>query len=94
MPAWLYILRLNSGGLYIGATTDLEQRIHEHQTGKACQTTKADPLEKLVYSEEFNSFSDARKRETQIKRWSRGKKEALIKGDFSLLKQLSESRKN
>lgn len=93
MPAWLYILRLKSGQLYIGSTTDLDQRYKDHCLGKACRTTKIDPPLNLLYSEEFEIFSGARKREAQIKRWSRAKKEALVAGDLSRLKELSRCRK-
>ena len=93
MTAYLYILRLKSGQLYVGSTTDLNQRYKAHILGKACRTTQLDPLKKLLYSEEFDSFSDARKREAQIKRWSRAKKEALVSGDFTKLKDLSKSKK-
>ena len=31
-------------------------------------------------------------REAQLKRWSRAKKEALVKGDFGMLSELSRSR--
>jgi putative endonuclease len=91
MPAWIYILRLKSDQLYIGSTTDLDQRYKDHCSGKACRTTKIDPPTELVYSESLKSFSDARKREPQIKRWIRAKKEALIAGDFEKLKSLSRS---
>ena len=93
MPAWLYILRLKSSQLYIGSTTDLDQRYKDHCSGKACRTTQFDSPQKLLYSEELDSFSDARKREAQIKRWSRSKKEALVAGDLSTLKELSRCRK-
>ena len=94
MTAWLYILRLKSGQLYIGATTDLDRRLEEHMSGKACRTTKVDPPVGLVYSEQLDSFSEARRREVQIKRWSRGKKEALISGDMDMLRSLAKSKKN
>jgi putative endonuclease len=92
--AYLYILRLKSGNLYIGATTDLKQRYQDHQNGKACRTTKLDPPIKVVYSESLPTFSDARKREAQIKRWSRAKKEALVAGDMVKQRNLSKSRNN
>jgi predicted GIY-YIG superfamily endonuclease len=92
MPAWLYIPRLKSGGLYIGATKDLELRYKGHVSGKACRTTKIDAPIKLVYSETFDSFQEARKREAQLKRWSRAKKEALISRDKPRLKVLSKSQ--
>ena len=93
MPAWLYILRLKSGQLYIRSTADLDQRYKDHCSGKACRTTSLDPPIALLYSEELDSFSDARKREAQIKRWSHAKKEALVSGDLNKLKDLSKSRK-
>jgi putative endonuclease len=91
MPAWLYILRLKSGQLYIGSTTDLNRRYKDHCSGKACRTTQLDPPQKLLYSEKRDSFSDARKREAQIKKWSRAKKEALVAGELVKLKELSKS---
>jgi len=93
MTAWFYILRLKSGQLYIGSTTDLDQRYKDHCSGKACRTTQLDPPLALLYSEKLENFSDARKREAQVKRWSRAKKEALVARDLSKLKELSRGRK-
>ena len=93
MTAWFYILRLKSSALYIGATTALGQRYKDHCSGKACRTTSLDPPIALLYSEELETFSDPRKREAQIKKWSRRKKEALVSGDLTKLKGLSKSRK-
>jgi len=93
MPAWLYILRLKSGQLYAGSTTDLDRRIEEHYSGHACRTTQLDLSVDLLYSEEFETFVEARRREAQIKRWSRSKKEALVSGDLVKLKELAKSRK-
>ena len=93
MTAWTYILRLKSGQLYIGSTTDIDQRIADHTAGQGGRTTKLDPPLKLVYSESFPTFSEARKREAQIKRWTRAKKEALVAGNMSELPNLSKSRK-
>ena len=81
MTAWLYILSLKSGNSYIGTTTDLKQRYHDHLHGRACRTTEIDPPLALVYSETYESFSEARKREAQLKRWTRAKKDALLVGD-------------
>jgi len=92
MPAWFYILRLRSGNIYPGSTTNINQRIDDHFKGKACRTTKIDPPIALIYSEELPTFSEARKREAQVKRWSRAKKEALIAGNKEELKKLSKSR--
>ena len=92
VPAWFYILRLESGALYVGATRDLERRWREHQDGKACRTTRLDPPAELTHSEEFDDFETARRREGQVKRWTRAKKEALAQGDIETLKDLSKRR--
>jgi putative endonuclease len=92
MPAWFYILRLTSGSLYVGSTTDLEKRYEAHCSKRACRTTTLDSLISLIYSENFESFSEARHREAQVKRWSRAKKEALVSGDLATLKKLAKSK--
>jgi putative endonuclease len=92
MSAWFYILRLQSGSLYPGVTVDLKQRYEEHCSKRACRTTTLDPPVALVYSEEYETFSEARLRESQVKRWSRAKKEALVSGDLSSLRSLSKSK--
>jgi putative endonuclease len=81
MPAWFYILRLRSGTPYPKATKSIEERYKAHLEGKACRTTKLDLPVALLYSEEFPIFAEARRREAQIKRWTRAKKEALVAGD-------------
>lgn len=52
---------------YVGATDNLEWRIERHNAGWGRFTKRGIPW-KLVYSEEFNSKTDALKREKFIKR--------------------------
>ena len=85
-------MRLKSGALYIGATENLEKRYQKHCEGLAGRTTYLDPPVSLIYSETHKSFSNARKREARIKRWTRAKKEALVAGDIEKLRELSKSR--
>ncbi len=92
MPAWFYILRLRSSGLYCGATKHRDDRIKDHFSGHGCRTTKLDPPRCVAYVEEFETYSHAFQREQQVKRWSRAKKEALISGDLDLLQRLSRSK--
>ena len=89
--AWFYVLRLLSGALYLGATTDLAARYQNHVSGKASRTTALDPPSCIIFSERYDTFKEARKREAQVKRWSRAKKEALIRGDLQELAKLSKS---
>jgi predicted GIY-YIG superfamily endonuclease len=89
---FVYILRLRSGNFYVGCSTDFEARFREHEQGTACRTTAIDPPEAVVFVEIQTDFPTARQRESQIKRWSGAKKQALINGDYHLLQRLSRSR--
>jgi len=77
---YVYILKsLKNSKYYTGSTSNLEQRIKEHNYGKIKSTRNIRPLE-IVYFEEVTTNSDARKRENQIKRQkSRKYIESLIK---------------
>jgi predicted GIY-YIG superfamily endonuclease len=89
---WDYIIRCADGSYYTGSTHDLEQRLRAHEDGRAAPyTTRRRPLS-LVYSEKRRSMKAARGRELQIKRWTRKKKEALIKGNVTGLKSLSKRK--
>ena len=59
--------------------------------GGAAYTFKHRPVH-LVYSEVFDSETQAVTRERQLKRWSRGKKQALVEGNVKRLTQLSKRR--
>ncbi|HID68872.1 MAG TPA: GIY-YIG nuclease family protein [Desulfobacterales bacterium] len=74
-----YLLRCKDQTLYTGITTDLTQRLHDHNfTAKGAKYTRGRRPVKLVYSEEFPSRATAARREYQIKRLSRKEKEQLI----------------
>ena len=87
-----YFLRLKSGALYSGYSTDIEQRLDDHWHGQACRTTQLDHPTSLLRVESCATFSEARKREAQFKRWSRAKEQALVRGDGPGLRSLSRSR--
>ncbi len=89
MSAWFYLLRLRSGRLYPGATTNLQQRLRDHQYGKGGRTTTLDPPVALAYQEQLATFVEARRREAQIKRWTTAKKDALACGKLDVLRQLA-----
>jgi putative endonuclease len=89
---FLYILRTASNDLYIGVTQDLSERVYRHAHRKGSKWTKTHPDAQLVYSERHPDLSSARKREIQLKKWARAKKEALIAGDFQKLRNLSHNK--
>lgn len=64
--------------MYVGVTNNLARRLSEHD--KAGPSTFAGKYNcvNLIYFEEFTDIRNAIKREKEIKKWSRQKKEALI----------------
>lgn len=85
---FVYIIECKDKSLYTGITNDLERRFKEHQTGIGGHYTNAKKVEKIVYTEKHPDRSSALKREAQIKKLTRVKKEALIKEGGGLLKKL------
>lgn len=69
-------------------TIDINNRLKEHNSTKGAKYLRAKKPFKLVYSEEYPDIKTAMRREIQIKKWTKAKKEALIKGDLKLLRQL------
>jgi putative endonuclease len=65
--------------LYIGVTNDLCRRIFEHKNHLIKNSfTYMYNLEHCIYFEEFAYFELAIRREKELKKWSRPKKEDLI----------------
>ena len=89
MP-FVYILRCRDGSLYVGWTKDVQARLAKHADGSAAKYTKSRRPVTLVYSEPHQSRGAAMKRERQVKRWTKAKKEALIAGDLAQVHELSK----
>jgi putative endonuclease len=91
LTAFVYILRCSDGSYYVGsARADLDRRIGEHQGGEIPGYTSTRRPVELVFAEEFQRITDAIAAERQIKGWSRAKKEALIRGDWPLVRWLAK----
>ncbi|HET9598410.1 MAG TPA: GIY-YIG nuclease family protein, partial [Anaeromyxobacteraceae bacterium] len=71
---------------YAGHTDDLSPRFAQHQAGEMPGHTRARRPETLVYSAEVASRDEAIRCEMRIKGWSRAKKDALIRRDWSELR--------
>lgn len=79
---YVYILtNMLQSVLYIGVTNDIARRLHEHKTHAIPGFTDRYNVTKLVYVEEYAQVEDAIRREKQLKRWNRAKKEALINAE-------------
>ena len=90
MPYFVYILRTSSNTLYVGQTNNLEKRIREHQkkSSKSAKYIRYFPSFGLVYHEDHPTRKEAMRREIQLKKWPRNKKEALIRGGKTLSRKL------
>ena len=92
-PCFVYILKCADGSYYVGSTSDLAERERSHNEGFGAEYTAARRPVRLAYSEARESWPAARKREAQIKRWTRAKKDALIAGSRAKLHELSRRRR-
>ncbi|MDD5340860.1 MAG: GIY-YIG nuclease family protein [Patescibacteria group bacterium] len=81
---YLYILKsLKDEGYYIGITDSTLDRLKEHNQGKVRSTKSRRPFI-LKYSENYNTKTEAREREIQLKRNCKIRKELLLKLKFSV----------
>lgn len=78
MKGYTYILRCTDGTLYCGWTNDLTARLAAHNSGKGAKYTRGRGPVTLVYSELFDTQSEAMRREAEIKKLTRARKQALI----------------
>ncbi len=75
----VYILSSKPNGvLYVGVTGDLHGRMAEHDQALFAGFTKRYGVKHLVYYEFHETFDDAIRRETQLKKWKRAWKVRLI----------------
>jgi putative endonuclease len=86
------MLGCRNGVIYTGITNDIGKRFKSHLKGSGGSYTHRNRPNRILYKELFESRLKAEKREQQIKRWSKSKKLALIKGDKEMLANLSKSR--
>jgi putative endonuclease len=75
---YVYIMASWSRRLYIGVTNDLRRRVNQHRRGSGSAFTRRYRFTNLVYFERVVDLSAAMARETQLKRWTRRRKERLI----------------
>lgn len=80
------MLQNSYGDLYVGITDNPQQRLKYHNEKRGALFTKRDPIYSeqgrgrfgIVFLEKHATLADVRKREIQIKKWRREKKEMLI----------------
>ena len=70
---YVYIIVNEEGKTYIGYTSDLENRLEAHNSGKNSSTKNH--KWKYVYYEAFKSQEDARERERRLKNHGQSKRQ-------------------
>jgi putative endonuclease len=76
--AWsLYLVRCSDDSIYTGISKNVDARIERHNQGKGARFTAARRPVVLIYQEKHKNRISAMKREIEIKRWPKTKKEKL-----------------
>ena len=90
---FVYMVFCRDGSYYIGITNDIDRRVWEHNQGfdEESYTFSRRPVV-LVYSTAFDYVGDAIDWEKKLKRWSRKKKSALVRGDWKMIGKLAKGK--
>ncbi len=75
---YVYILECKDGSFYTGYTTDLENRVKTHNSGKGGKYTRGRTPVALKYYEEYADKNEACRREYAIKQLNRSEKLKII----------------
>ncbi|HTZ83433.1 MAG TPA: GIY-YIG nuclease family protein [Candidatus Acidoferrales bacterium] len=75
---YVYIMASKSRVIYIGVSGFLMARVLRHRSGQGGEFTRRYRVHRLVYFQTFHNIGDAIARETELKKWRREKKIALI----------------
>ena len=78
ISGFTFVTNRNHSVLYIGGTNQLSRRVWEHREGIGAGFAADYRCKKLIDYEDYRDIRDARARESQLKKWSRAKKVALI----------------
>jgi len=83
---FVYLVRCADNSLYCGQTRDLNERIKEHngEKNKGAKYTRSRRPVVLVYKEIADTLSNALKREAEVKRMPKHKKELLVTFKYPL----------
>jgi len=75
---FVYMIKNLFDDLYVGMTDNPKQRLAYHNKKRGALFTKRDSKFEIVFLEQHPTLAAARKREIQIKKWRRDKKETLL----------------
>ena len=96
MIVWVYILKCADGRYYVGTHRGEDPRLREaqHNAGfdPKAWTYPRRPVQ-LIWAIDYARADQAIAVERQLKGWSRAKKEAAMRGDWSLLPELARGKR-
>lgn len=75
---YTYMLRCADRTLYTGVAIDVQKRVAAHNAGKGAKYTTGRRPVRLVWHEKHRSQTTAMRREIEIKKWTRSKKEKFL----------------
>ena len=81
---FFYMVRCKDDSIYSGIAVDIAERLKKHNNGTGAKYTAVHRPVVLIYWEKFSTLSDAMKRENEIKRWPKAKKEQLAYRFFDM----------
>lgn len=87
---FFYILRCSDNSLYCGMTSNLQNRLKEHNSSgvKGAKYLRGKKPATVVYSETYPDKKTAMNREFEVKKWTKAKKEALVAARVNPLRSL------
>jgi putative endonuclease len=77
-PHFFYMARCADQSLYSGTCLDVALREMRHNEGKGAKYTRSRRPVKIIYTETHADLSSARKREAEVKKWPKARKESLV----------------
>jgi predicted GIY-YIG superfamily endonuclease len=88
-----YLLLCQDDSYYCGLTGNLKQRMLDHAGAKGSKYTRGTKPKALAWFEHYPSRERAARREREIKKWGRSKKELLANTGVwvSLVRRLADS---
>lgn len=83
----MYGVRCSDSTLYVGITNNLKARIEKHNKGTGAKYTRSRRPVKLLCSEKCGDIGSAMRRERELKKFPKAKKELWSRGEKEQRKQ-------
>ena len=87
---FFYMVRCKDDSIYSGIAFDVQERLKKHNNGTGARYTSVHRPVILILWERYNTLSAAMKRESQVKRFSKAKKEQLAYRFFDMNSKVQE----